>query len=38
MSNYPENMVTPMRQELVQAGFMELMNSQQVEQALNQKA
>ncbi len=37
MSNYPENMVTPMRQELVQAGFMELMDSQQVEQALNQK-
>ncbi|MFZ9186051.1 MAG: BrxA/BrxB family bacilliredoxin [Holophagaceae bacterium] len=36
MSNYPEHMVAPMRQELVQAGFKELRDPQQVEEALSQ--
>lgn len=34
MSNYPEYMVAPMREELVQAGFEQLMTPQAVEQAL----
>ncbi len=34
MSNYPEHMVAPMRQELVQAGFRQLMTSTQVDEAL----
>ncbi len=34
MSNYPEYMVAPMREELVQAGFEQLLNAEQVEAAL----
>lgn len=34
MSNYPEHMVAPMREELTQIGFEHLMNSEQVERAL----
>ena len=34
MSNYPEHMVAPMRQELSRIGFEHLMNPEQVEQAL----
>lgn len=34
MSNYPENMVAPMRDELVQAGFEQLMNPADVDSAL----
>ncbi|HJU84133.1 MAG TPA: BrxA/BrxB family bacilliredoxin [Holophagaceae bacterium] len=34
MSNYPEHMVAPMRQELVSAGFEQLMDPAQVDQAL----
>ncbi len=34
MSNYPEYMVAPMRDELVQAGFEQLMTPEAVEQAL----
>ncbi len=34
MSNYPEHMVAPMRDELTQIGFEHLMNPEQVEQAL----
>ena len=34
MSNYPEPMVAPMREELVQAGFRQLMTAQQVDEAL----
>ncbi|HJW08362.1 MAG TPA: BrxA/BrxB family bacilliredoxin [Holophagaceae bacterium] len=34
MSNYPEHMVAPMREELVSAGFEQLMNPEQVDQAL----
>ncbi len=37
MSNYPEHMVAPMRQQLVDVGFIELKEPQQVEQTLNQK-
>lgn len=37
MANYPEDMVAPMRLELVQAGFIELKDPQQVETTLNQK-
>ncbi|MBL0312669.1 MAG: BrxA/BrxB family bacilliredoxin [Holophagaceae bacterium] len=34
MSNYPEYMVAPMREELTQIGFEHLMSSAQVDQAL----
>lgn len=34
MSNYPESMVAPMRAELVQAGFEQLMTPAQVDTAL----
>ncbi len=34
MSNYPEDMVAPMRQELVQVGFRQLMSAAQVDEAL----
>ena len=34
MGNYPENMVAPMREELVQAGFTQLMTPQDVDAAL----
>ncbi len=34
MSNYPEYMVAPMREELVQAGFQQLMTPAQVDEAL----
>lgn len=34
MSNYPEHMVAPMREELVSAGFEQLMSAEQVDQAL----
>jgi len=34
MSNYPEPMVAPMREELVQAGFRELRTPAQVDEAL----
>ncbi len=34
MSNYPEHMVAPMREELTQIGFEHLMNPEQVERAL----
>lgn len=34
MSNYPEAMVAPMRAELVEAGFRQLMTPEQVDQAL----
>ena len=34
MSNYPEYMVAPMREELSQIGFEHLMNPEQVEHAL----
>lgn len=34
MSNYPEAMVAPMRQELVDAGFEQLMTAEAVETAL----
>jgi len=34
MSNYPEHMVAPMREELSQIGFEHLMNPEQVDQAL----
>ena len=34
MSNYPEEMVAPMRQELTQVGFRQLMNAAQVDEAL----
>ena len=34
MSNYPEPMVAPMRQELVAHGFRQLMTPQQVDEAL----
>ena len=34
MSNYPEHMVAPMRDELVQVGFQELMTPAQVDVAL----
>lgn len=34
MGNYPEEMVTPMRQELVQAGFEQLMTPEAVDSAL----
>ena len=34
MSNYPEHMVAPMRDELVQAGFEQLMTPEAVETAL----
>lgn len=36
MSNYPEHMVAPMRDELVQAGFQQLLTPAQVDQALQQ--
>lgn len=36
MSNYPEHMVAPMREELVQAGFRQLLTPAQVDQALQQ--
>jgi len=36
MSNYPEPMVAPMREELVQAGFRQLFNPAQVDEALQQ--
>lgn len=35
MSNYPEYMVAPMRDELVQAGFEQLMTPEQVDAALS---
>ena len=34
MSNYPEEMVAPMREELTQVGFRQLMNAAQVDEAL----
>lgn len=34
MSNYPEHMVAPMREELVQAGFRQLLTPADVDQAL----
>ncbi len=34
MSNYPEHMVAPMRDELTQIGFEQLMNAEQADQAL----
>jgi putative YphP/YqiW family bacilliredoxin len=34
MANYPEFQVAPMREELVQAGFTQLMTPEQVDQAL----
>ncbi|MDR3671132.1 MAG: BrxA/BrxB family bacilliredoxin [Holophaga sp.] len=34
MANYPEFQVAPMREELVQAGFAQLMSPEQVDQAL----
>lgn len=34
MSNYPEHMVAPMRQELVEQGFRQLMTPAQVDEAL----
>ncbi|HTL97816.1 MAG TPA: BrxA/BrxB family bacilliredoxin [Holophagaceae bacterium] len=34
MSNYPEHMVAPMREELVQAGFEQLMTPEAVDAAL----
>lgn len=37
MSNYPEEMVKPMRDELVRAGFKELKSPEEVESSLNQK-
>lgn len=37
MSNYPEHMVAPMREELVQAGFTQLLSPEQVENALQAK-
>lgn len=36
MSNYPEPMVAPMRDELVQAGFRQLLTPTQVDEALQQ--
>ena len=36
MSNYPEHMVAPMRQELVEHGFRQLMTPAQVDEALQQ--
>ncbi len=36
MSNYPEQMVAPMRQELVEQGFQQLMTPAQVDAALQQ--
>jgi putative YphP/YqiW family bacilliredoxin len=37
MSNYPEHMVSPMRDELVRAGFEQLMDPAQVDQALQRR-
>jgi putative YphP/YqiW family bacilliredoxin len=37
MSNYPEPMVAPMREELVQAGFTQLLTPAQAEAALQAK-
>lgn len=34
MGNYPEHMVAPMREELVEIGFRQLMNPAEVDQAL----
>ena len=34
MANYPEHQVAPMRQELVAAGFTQLLTPQEVDQAL----
>ena len=34
---YPEELVRPMRQELVNAGFQELYNANDVEEALQKK-
>lgn len=36
MSNYPEHMVAPMRDELTQAGFRHLMTAEAVDEALQQ--
>ena len=36
MSNYPEPMVAPMRQELIQIGFRQLLTPAQVDEALQQ--
>jgi putative YphP/YqiW family bacilliredoxin len=36
MANYPEFQVAPMREELIQAGFTQLMTPQEVDQALVQ--
>lgn len=35
MANYPEFQVAPMREELVQAGFTQLMSPEQVDEALS---
>jgi putative YphP/YqiW family bacilliredoxin len=37
MGNYPEYMVTPIREDLTSAGFEQLMSSEDVEQALSSK-
>lgn len=34
MGNYPEHMVAPMREELVEAGFRQLMTAEDVDKAL----
>jgi putative YphP/YqiW family bacilliredoxin len=34
LSNYPEHMVAPMREELVQAGFQQLLTPDQVDEAM----
>jgi putative YphP/YqiW family bacilliredoxin len=34
MANYPEHQVAPMREELVQAGFTQLMSPEEVDRAL----
>lgn len=36
MSNYPEHVVAPMRQELVEQGFRQLLTAAQVDEALQQ--
>jgi putative YphP/YqiW family bacilliredoxin len=36
MANYPEFQVAPMREELVQAGFTQLMDPEQVDRAISQ--
>ena len=38
MSNYPEYMVAPMREELVREGFQQLLTPAQVDEALQRPA